>query len=240
MSRRLQVFSNLDALSRAAADEIARVADRPGSPSVILSGGSTPRRLFELLGTEWRDRIRWPYLHLFWSDERIVPNDDEQNNYHAAAELFLRRVPVSVDHVHRVRVDVERPAQAYQEELLTYFGLRGRKQFDLALLGIGADGHTASLFPGGPLESDRWVEAVIGPASRPPRERVTLTLRSLNSARRVLFMVAGAEKREILKRVLQHDDDLPAARVAGTEVTLFAADSDAAPDVSATSSRESM
>lgn len=231
MNRSFHTYRDLDELSRAAAEMIAAEAGRRSTCSIVLSGGSTPRRLLELLGTEWRDRLPWRAIHLFWADERLVPTDDAASNYGMAADLFIDRVPLPPGNVHRVPTELRLPeaADAYEQEVRRYFVDADRDGFDLALLGLGADGHTASLFPGRATRPDRWVEAVLGPENRPPRERVTLTYRALNATRSALFLVASAEKREVLSRIAA-GEDLPAARIQGTEQTVFLVDRAAAAD----------
>lgn len=229
-------FRDIDAASRAAAEMIAAEVERRTPCSIVLSGGSTPRRLYTLLGTEWRTRLAWSRIHLFWSDERFVPSDHPASNYGMAARLFIDRVSLPEAHVHRV--PTERPtaslaADASEDDVRRYFAETGRDGFDLALLGVGTDGHTASLFPGRSTSPDRWVEPVVGPEHRPPRERVTMTYRALGAARRVLFLASGSEKRAVLSRIAA-GADLPAGRVQGTEDTQFLlalpADEDAAHD----------
>lgn len=232
MSIDLERVDEYEALSRAAAAHLAEQAQTYRPCSIVLPGGSTPRRLFELLGTEWRDRLPWDDVHLFWSDERFVPPSDEASNYGMAARLFIDRVEIPPGNVHRVRtdaVDLGTSAEAYDEEIRRYFTERSEEAFDLALLGLGADGHTASLFPGQESASDRWAEAVIGPDYRPPRERVTLTYRALCAARMVVFLAAGREKQGVVRRLLE-GGELPAGRIHGSERTIILVDAPAAPN----------
>lgn len=230
MTPDLETFDDLDALSRRAADLIAGEARRPFS--LILPGGSTPRRLFELLGTERRERLPWTEMHLFWSDERFVPAGDEASNYGTAARLFVDRAGIPSENVHRVRTDlhdVRAAADAYEEEIRRYFSERSEEAFDLALLGLGADGHTASLFPGHEAASGGWAEAVIGPADRPPRERITLTVHALCAARTVVFLAAGREKQAAVRGLLE-GDERPAGRIRGSEQTMILVDAPAAAE----------
>ena len=259
MARRLERFEDMASMSDAAARMIAeRVrpgptrpldlsagsvsrrpvsrAAAPASPcSICLSGGSTPRGLFALLGSRWRDALPWERVHLFWSDERFVPVGHPDNNYGMAKALFIGDVPIPASNVHPIPTD--RPdsvaADVYEGELRSFFlgeAVPGTGEgFDLAFLGIGEDGHTASLFPGWAAPADRWVAAVEGPASRPPRVRITLTSAVLDRAETVVFLVAGANKREALRRVLEDDPSMPAARIRGRRETIIFADVEACP-----------
>ena len=177
---------------------------------LALSGGSTPRPLYELLGTPpLSGRIEWGRVHVFWGDERCVPPDHAESNYRMAREALLDRAPLPSSHVHRIRGEDE-PAEAalaYERLLRSYFGGEvgaPRRSFDLVLLGMGRDGHTASLFPGGAAaqEPRRWV--VPSHVAQPhPIWRVTLTPIVLNAAADVTFLVAGADKAARLREVLE-------------------------------------
>jgi 6-phosphogluconolactonase len=186
--------------------------------ALVLSGGSTPRRLYELLAAPpYRDRLPWPRVHLFWGDERFVPPDHPDSNFGMARQALLRHVPVPPGNLHAMRTDgtPEQAAAAYESELKAFYGSQAldaaRPLFDATLLGLGADGHTASLFPGNPAveEQRSWCVAVIGAR---PEPRLTLTLPALNSSQAVAFLVAGNGKRDILSRVWR-GEDLPARRV---------------------------
>jgi 6-phosphogluconolactonase len=189
-----------------------------GRFSVALSGGSTPGGLYRLLAEEpYRSQVPWDAVHLFWGDERCVPPDDPGSNYHLADESLLSRVPVPPENVHRVRGELE-PASAardYEHQIQDFFcGPHAR--FDLILLGLGEDGHTASLFPGSPAlaETERLVAAATAVYQDRPAQRVTFTLPILNSARQVLFLVAGSAKAAVVQAVLEGADDrLPARQV---------------------------
>jgi 6-phosphogluconolactonase len=235
-AREVQVHDDLGALSRAAAIRLvaaaaAGVAQR-GRFTVALSGGRTPRPLYELLAAEYRDRVPWAAVHVFFADERCVPADDPASNYGMVRAALLAHVPVAPAHVRRIageRAPAE-AASAYDARLREEFGVGGRPAFDVALLGVGADGHTASLFPGDPAlaERDRLAVAVEGPPQLAPRERVSLTLPVLNRAREVLLLVAGADKHAVVEQILAGDIELPAARVRGSERTTWLLDRQAA------------
>ncbi len=182
------------------------VADR-GRFSVALSGGSTPGALYRQLAEEpQRDQIPWGQVHVFWGDERCVPPDHSESNFQLAEEALLSRVPIPPGNVHRMcgEMEPEAAAQAYATKLRAFFGAQWPR-FDLVLLGMGNDGHTASLFPGSDVlcETARPVVAVTAHYQGRPAQRVTLTLPAINAARQVLFLVTGAAKAEILQAVLE-------------------------------------
>jgi ribulose-phosphate 3-epimerase len=211
------VLEDAEALARHTAEWLCSLARASrGDFSVCLSGGSTPRRLYKLLAApEVASCFPWNRVHWFWGDERFVPNDHPDSNYRMAFDAFLSRVAVPAANIHAiptVGLSPQQAAAAYEAVLKRFYGAQDlsaeRPLFDVTLLGIGADGHTASLFPGQPaLEEDRhWAVAVPGP-------RITLTYRALNSSRDVAFVVAGAEKKDILRRAQAADHTLPAARI---------------------------
>lgn len=185
--------------------------------TLVLAGGQTPRALYRRLATVEFD---WEAAHIFFSDERCVPPEHPDSNFRMALETLLSQVPARV---HRMPGETCDAAQ-YERELRAVFG-EGLPAFDLALLGLGADGHTASLFPGDPAldERQRLVVKVTGP----DRPRLTLTLPVLSASRLAVFLVSGADKREALRRLLA-GEDLPAARVAARRVVIIA-DAAAAP-----------
>lgn len=188
------------------------VRDR-GRFTAALSGGSTPLPLYRLLAQS--ARMPWDSVHLFWSDERCVPPDDPESNYAAAKRMLLDSARIPDDHVHRIPGE-DSPtdaADAYQVTLRRVLGENGR--LDLVLLGAGADGHTASLFPEHAAleETDRWVLPVH--VSTASAWRVSMTLPAINAARDVLILVVGREKRELLKRI-ERGEDLPVSRVCPT------------------------
>ncbi|MFW6206255.1 MAG: 6-phosphogluconolactonase, partial [Gemmatimonadota bacterium] len=178
----IRVHPEAEAASHAAARFTVRQAreavEEHDSFGLALAGGSTPRRLYELLATEYRAEIPWPRVQFYWSDERCVPPDDERSNYGIARSMLLDHVPIPATNVHRIRGELgpERAAAEYERILGQADSL------DLVLLGLGADGHTASLFPGQLQPTDpRTVRGVEAPAGVEPRARVTLTLRGLEA-----------------------------------------------------------
>jgi 6-phosphogluconolactonase len=184
---------------------------------VCLSGGTTPKRVYELLGrAPRRDHIPWQRVHWFWGDERFVPHDDPRSNFHMAAEALLRRAPVPPANIHPIPTEQGSPAgeaAAYETMLKRFYGADSfdpaRPLFDLTLLGLGEDGHTASLFPGSPAlaETRRWAVPVAGPDGL---DRITLTYPALASSAVILFLVTGERKRQALTRARAGDPALPA------------------------------
>ncbi len=182
---------------------------RDGKFCVALSGGSTPREMYRLLATqEFRSQIDWLRVHLFWGDERAVPPDHPDSNYGMARRELLIRVPIPPSNIHRMEAEITpigRAAHSYEAVLRQHLDLDGRgfPVFHLILLGVGTDGHTASLFPGPSArmlrESTRWVAT---PAIETLGRRMTLTLPVIESAQRVLFLVTGSQKAAILRAVL--------------------------------------
>lgn len=203
-----------DAAAQLVVDCAAEAMAARGRFTLALSGGSTPRPLYELLATgEWRDRIDWPRIHLFWGDERAVPPDLADSNYRLAREALLDHVPIPPAQVHRIHGedDPEAAAAAYDQTLREVAGAG----LDLVLLGLGHDGHTASLFPNRPAgrEATRWVVADQDPAGR---ARITLTPPAINAARTVAVIVTGADKALALQAVREGPatpDLLPAQRI---------------------------
>jgi 6-phosphogluconolactonase len=217
------VWGDREALSRAAAGELAQVAERAigarGRFDLALAGGSTPRRLYEILAAEYRERIDWRRTHLFWGDERYVPPGDSSSNYRMAREALIDPLGLATANVHPMPTDAADPEEAartYEHTLRAHFGDAGPR-FDLVLLGIGPEGHTASLFLGSPAlgERRRWVMPV-RVAAQPPL-RLTLTRAALDAAEDVFFLVAGADKREIVAKLLRlppgEDGGYPAAQL---------------------------
>jgi len=216
--------ADAEAVAGEAAEELAGAAARAvaerGRFTLALAGGSTPRRLYALLASPdapFRARVPWDRTHVFFGDERAVPPEHPDSNYRMAREALLAHVaPASV---HRIRAEQPGAAEAYEAELRAFFGVPtgdDPPSLDLVLLGLGPDGHTASLFPGDAVleEARRWVATTLG--ARLGTRRTTLTLPVLNRARAVVFLVAGPEKAGALRRVLAPEPGaelLPAARV---------------------------
>ena len=201
--------------------------------AVALSGGSTPKTLYQVLaGPQFLKAFPWERTHWFWGDERFVPHSDPESNFRMASEAMLSHAPVPVGNIHpipTVGVTPEESAAQYETTLRHYYGAdyltASRPLFDVMLLGLGEDGHTASLFPGSKALNERnhWtaVSALKGQA------RITLTYPALESSAQTAFLVSGAAKRDILKRVLDGDPSLPAARLRPQGALHVFADRDA-------------
>jgi 6-phosphogluconolactonase len=229
---KLEILADPDALSRRVAEWMLEVATaKQGTFAVSLSGGSTPRLLYEhLADTPYRDSFPWARTHWFWGDERFVPHDDPLSNYLMVQQALLSRAPIPAANIHAMPTEgltAEEAVLAYERELKSFYCAErldpARPLFDVTLLGLGPDGHTASLFPGTAVltERDRWVAAVVGAKSE---TRLTLTYPALESSRHVAFLVAGEEKRAILSRYRHDDATLPAARLRPTGTLCVFAD----------------
>ena len=225
----LRVFPDVNELSSRAAEAVARTINDAvrsrGRCSLVLSGGSTPRMLYGLLASRFREQIPWAHVHVFWGDERYVPPGDAHSNYRMAKETLLDHVPCPASNVHPMPTRASDPDAAgrdYEATLGSYFSGEP-PAFDLVLLGLGPEGHTASLFPGSPAlaEATRWVRAVTAPAD--PPVRLTLTFPVLTQAANIYFLVTGSSKARALHHILIGTADpnmFPAAgvRLAGGRV----------------------
>ncbi len=226
MNPDLRIFQNLEFLSYAAAqlffDQAEQSIKDRGRFLVALTGGSTPERLFQLLAQDKSGKIDWNKTHAFWGDERCVPPDNPESNYGMARELLLRHVNIPDANVHRIQGELG-PLKASEDygRVLEQFASPPSRwpRFDLVLLGMGEDGHTASLFPGSPVETHGPTEAVTAHYQDRPAERVTLTPPVFNTARLVLFMLVGGNKALTLSKVLSdtHQPQLYPAQRIGPE-----------------------
>jgi 6-phosphogluconolactonase len=205
----LRVYPSLESLSRAAAEALVILAHRALEQhdrfTIALSGGQTPRTLYRLLATNYRAVMAWRKVQIFWGDERYVPPEGPRSNYRMAKDTLLDHIPIPRDNVHPMQTllpEVEEAAESYEETLMSYF-TGPWPRFDLVLLGMGADGHIASLFPHNVAleEEARVVTAVRAPEVDPPL-RLTLTLPAINHGANVHFLVAGKEKANAVKRAL--------------------------------------
>jgi 6-phosphogluconolactonase len=227
----VQVATDPEALARRAAEWIANLAaSSQGRFAVCLSGGSTPRRLYQLLAeSPYREAMPWDRVHWFWGDERFVPWEHEDSNYRMVRAAMLSRAPVPAENTHGIETTGQPrdAAGAYERVLKSYYGATSldpaRPLFDVQLLGLGPDGHTASLFPGTSVlnERHRWVAEIVGAK---PEVRISLTYPALESSRHTAFLVAGSDKREMLARALAGDHALPAARLHPTDTLTWFVD----------------
>lgn len=222
------IYPDIDTISQEAARYAVRVASESitthGRFTLALAGGSTPKKFYGLLASApYRDQIDWALTEIFWSDERCVPLDSEDSNYHLAQEVLLSKVPLSATQIHRMPADADDRDQAsltYTQEIQRIFGTNGIPSFDLIQLGMGPEGHTASLFPhqASLQEQSRLVMPVTVP--KPPPPRLTFTPLLLNAATHVLFLVTGQDKADALQAVLEGEynpNEYPAQIIRPTQ-----------------------
>jgi 6-phosphogluconolactonase len=237
--RKIIAVADPAALAKAAADRVlAGITANPARVAICLAGGSSPKQLYQLLATEaYRSQIPWDRVHWFVGDERFVPATVPLSNIAMMRDAFLDRCAPAAN-IHPIPTDSAGPDEAahlYERELKSFYGADeldlARPLFDVVLLGVGPDGHTASLFPGYPAvaEANRWVIEVPKANVEPFVPRVTLTLPALGSCREMLFEASGAGKRPILSRVLA-GEDLPANRARSTGETIWLVDTAALPE----------
>ena len=231
MKPEIRIFHDVENLSRAAANLFAEQAAESIRERdrflVALNGGNTPMRLFQLLETDFREQVNWSKVHIFWGDERCVPPEDPGSSYGQARDVLLSRVPIPDSNIHRIMGDPSTrsgqrlgPAEASKEYSLVLKAFSSPPldwpRFDLVYLGMGEDGHTASLFPGSPVDVAESVIPVTAQYQDRPANRVTLTPVVFNSARKVVFMVTGEKKANILAEVLSdryNPEQYPAQRI---------------------------
>lgn len=238
MQRRVRRFTEHETLSREAAHALSTAVrcavEQRGNCSLVLSGGSSPRRLYELLaGPEFSNRIAWGKVHVFWSDERCVGPDDERSNYYLARTCLLEHVPLPAANIHRMygEIDPQEAACKSAGDIRAFFGERAGvpgsfPSFDCVLLGMGADGHVASLFPGddSTLPEKELVIATRAPEGMPVAQRLSMSMGLLVAAREIFFVVCGRDKQTVLDLMLagspaaQH---YPAARICARSRTVW-------------------
>jgi len=219
------IFATHEELSAAVASYViklsaAAIAER-GRFTVALSGGSLPKLLAaNLITMPFRDQIDWTAWHVFFVDERCVPLSDPDSNYREAKTHLFDQVTLPVSQIYPIdpTLNPTAMAEAYQEKLQTVFGATTWPQFDLILLGLGPDGHTASLFPGHALlhEQRQWIAAIFD-SPKPPPQRITFTLPLINAARHVAFLATGASKAEVLTQIKAGNSHLPASLIQPTQ-----------------------
>jgi 6-phosphogluconolactonase len=232
------VVDDAAALAKLAAERLVGRAGEKERAAVCLTGGSSPEGLYRLLTQEpWRSKVRWDRVHWFMGDDRFVPEHDPLSNMGKARRLFLDAAHAPPANIHPIATDANYPegaARLYEDELKNFYGADrldpARPLFELVLMGLGSDGHTASLFPHSPAldDKDHWVLGIPKAGMEPFVPRVTLTFSALASTREMLFLVDGAEKRDILRRVLS-GEDLPAQRAYSHGELVWLVDRAAAP-----------
>ena len=218
----VEIRPDLESLADTLANWLVERYDEAKGPFALnLSGGSTPKRLYEILGSDIvRTKFDWERVHIFFGDERFVPQDHASSNYKMINEALISHVPIPEENVHAIATEgctPEESAAAYETTLKTFLGKDTldiwRPLFAVTLLGLGDDGHTASLFPGTTALRERvkWVTSVVGAKEEP---RISMTFPVLASSRNVVFLVAGEGKRAMLKRLIERDPSIPATNVA--------------------------
>jgi len=241
--REIVLCRDIAELSRQSAERFTRLAvqsvEAAGCMTAAVSGGSTPKHLYSLLASpDYNNQIPWNNVELFWGDERCVPPDHPDSNFRMAKEALLSKIEIPAENIHRMPGEGQprMAAAKYEKELQKYFGLKSGAlpRFDLILLGIGEDGHTASLFPGGEALNETRHLVVAPFVAKLNSHRLSLSLPVLNNAANVWFLVTGGSKADAVKRVFSAFSDLPAARVHPVDGNLvWYVTRDAAPDIPA-------
>jgi 6-phosphogluconolactonase len=218
----VRVFPDMEAMSVGAAERFNTLAKETivsrGRFIAALSGGSTPRRFYSLLGSPpYRDKIDWNKVHLFWADERCVPRGHSESNFKLVADTFLSQVAIPEENIHRIKGEnkPDLAAEEYEQDIRSFFGSQTTPVFDFLILGAGEDGHTASLFPGTIALREKIRLAMPVYLDPPNMHRVTLTLPVLNHASQVLFLVSGQAKARMVYEIVENGNphDYPAGLV---------------------------
>ena len=213
------IFADPKELARGAAEFF--VAQLP--ETVALSGGSTPKLMFQILAQQFRDDVPWESIQFFWSDERHVPPDHPESNYRMANEALLSHVAVSANNIHRIHSENPNAADAAAEYEKTIIAVTKQPlpRLDLIFLGLGTDGHTASIFPGSEVLHETKHIVAAPYVEKFKSHRITMTLPLINNGSSVVFLVSGAEKAEIVKEVLEGENNYPAQAVKPTQGELI-------------------
>ncbi len=225
-----KTFADSAALAAAFAADFATWVASQGQDkiTVALSGGSTPKLLFELWASEYADKIDWSRIHFFWGDERCVPPEDGDSNYGVAKTIFLDKISIPAENIHRVigEADPDEERTRYENEIYGYVDIDDNAipQFDLVILGMGDDGHTASIFPHQSqfLKSDKVCEVAIHPQTA--QKRITLTGPVINGAKKVVFLITGGNKADVLAQVIHKSGDFesfPAAHITPVNLIFY-------------------
>ena len=226
----IRFFERMPEMSLAAAgfvlEEAQKAVQKRGRFALALSGGSTPRELYQLLSQpRFSNSFPWDKTHIFWGDERCTASNSPDSNFLMARDALLSKAPLPKSQVHPIEtegLESEKSAEEYEKLLRTFFATNSG--FDLMLLGIGPDGHTASIFPNGPAleEKNRWVMPVPAPQGVLPRlPRITLTFPVINLSRKILFLSGFKDKEKVITEILESKSSLPASRVRAQEETHF-------------------
>ena len=211
----IRIFKDTKELSLEFCDELMKISSQKEKYFIALSGGSTPKIIFQTLSEHFKEKIHWYKIHLFWSDERCVPPDDSESNYGMAKQYLLNYINIPEENIHRIIGENEPELEAirYSEEIKNIVNSKnGLPSFDLVMLGIGEDGHTASIFPDQMhlLNSNKICDVAVHPLSG--QKRITLTGSTINNSDEVIFLVTGESKRTILKKILKEQNKIyPAA-----------------------------
>lgn len=233
------VFLDTDQLATAAADHIARLLsealDQRPRATLVLTGGKTPEPVYRSLADHHKDTLDWRRVDFFWGDDRFVPPDHEESNVRLAEENLFARLRIGDLHVYPFPVTADTPedaARSHEQTLRAYFA-GDEPRFDVVLLGVGADGHVASLFPGSSslAEKERWVLHTEAPAGNPITDRLTMTLPLLNAGRSIVFLVAGEKKSDAVAAATGSNQEAPAGRIQGDGDVAWFLDEAAAQEV---------
>jgi 6-phosphogluconolactonase len=222
LSSDIKIYNSPEDFQRGCTDYIVNIIleciNAYGRCTIALSGGSTPRNIYKLLGSvEYLSQIRWEKVYLFWGDERCVPPFDPHNNFKMVDETLISKVPIPSQHIFRIPSE-ETPIEAasrYEHTLKFFFGNGIYPSFDIILLGLGEEGHIASLFPGSSAieENQRWVVSTY--VEKLKAFRITLTFPVINNAKHIIFLVSGSNKAEILKKIFaENQNKIPAKKVS--------------------------
>lgn len=232
MKKQLIRFSDSESMVKGSADYICKMASIAiadnGRFSIALSGGRSPQHLYRTLAMdEYAGLIDWSRVHIFWSDERCVPPTDSDSNYGLAFDAFLSKIRIPEENIHRIPAEIESPSKAaslYEDDLKNFFS-NSDSLFDLCLLGLGTDGHTASIFPGASLDESKLVVATIAPDQMPVKNRISLTTSAINRSTATLFIVSGSGKGNITEKILSDsptaESEYPAARINPTQELIW-------------------
>lgn len=213
----VRVFPDLHKASQSLAERLVEVARdvlaAKGRFALALSGGKTPRYLYTFLARECSSEVSWERVHLFWSDERCVSQESKDSNFAMAYKALISEVPLPSPNIHRIPAEINPPEKAagnYERMIREFFKSEEEDSFlfDAMILGVGEDGHTASLFPGSSalVKKSHWVLAVSAPSSFSPQKRITLTLPLINLSRSIFFLVSGAKKRKVVREILRNPE----------------------------------